>query len=77
MSIPDFDTAPHIVGRNIRDALLSSSSSTASLEVLPTPAPQLRLPTGSSPHIKVIRRGKGARKKYSVHHRARGGGEMI
>jgi hypothetical protein len=66
----DFDAALGIVGRNIRDALLSSSTQ-----------PKLRRgcrsyfergrPTVIAPHIKVIRRGKGPRKQYSVHHRAR------
>ena len=73
MSIRDFDAAPGILGRNIRDAFLSSASSAvASIEEPPAPVPKLTLPTAISPHIRLIRRGKGPRRKFGLHPKARG-----
>jgi hypothetical protein len=71
MPVPDFDTASGIVGRNIRDAFLSSAScAVTSIERTPVPMPQLRLPTAISPRIRLIQRGKGPRS--NSHLRARG-----
>jgi hypothetical protein len=72
MPIRDFDAAPNIVGRNIRDAFLSSASSAvASIEATPAPVPQLTLPTAISPRIRLIRRGKGPRREFASHPKAR------
>jgi hypothetical protein len=72
MPVPDFDTASGIVGRNIRDAFLSSAScAVTSIERTPV-MPQLRLPTAISPRIRLIRRGKGPRRQFNSHLRARG-----
>ena len=73
MPIRDFDTASGIVGRNIRDAFLSSASSAVtSIEATPAPMPQLTLPTAISPRIRLIRRGKGPRRQFDSHLKARG-----
>jgi hypothetical protein len=73
MPVLEFDAAPGIVGRNILDAFLSSTTSTvASIEAPPAPLPQLILPTATSPRIRLIRRGKGPRKEFGSHPKARG-----
>ena len=73
MPIRVFDVAPGIVGRNIQDALLSSASSAVtSIEETPASVPQLILHTAISPRIRLIRRGKGPRRKFSSHPKARG-----
>jgi hypothetical protein len=67
------DAAPGIVGRSIRDALLSSGShAVASIEATPASLSQ-PMPTAISPRVRLIRRGKGLRKKFRSHPRARGG----
>ena len=72
MPIRDFDAAPGIVGRNIRDAFLgSASSAVASIGAMPAPVRQLTLPTAISPRIRVIRRGKGPQNKFDSHPKAR------
>jgi hypothetical protein len=78
MPIRDFDTASGIVGRNIRDAFLSSAScAVTSIEATPAPMSQLRLPTAISPRIRLIRRGKGPRRQFNSHLRARGGRSAV
>ena len=73
MSIRDFEAAPGILGRNIRDAFLSSTSSAvASIEETLAPIPQLTLPTATSPRMRLIRRGKGPRRQFNSHPKARG-----
>jgi hypothetical protein len=73
MPVLEFDAAPGIVGRNIRDAFLSSvSSADTSIEAMPAPVPQPTLPRPISPRIRLIRRGKGPRKKFGSHPKARG-----
>jgi hypothetical protein len=73
MPVRDFDTASGIVGRNIRDAFLSSASfAVTSIEGTPAPMPQLTLPAAISPRMRVIRRGKGPRRKFGSHPKVRG-----
>jgi hypothetical protein len=65
--------APSIIGRNIRDAFLSSAPCVvASIEATPARVPHLTLPPAISPRIRLIRRGKGPRRKFGSHPKARG-----
>jgi hypothetical protein len=72
MPIRAFDAAPD-TGRNIRDAFLSSASSAIALiEATPARVPHLTLPPAISPRIRLFRRGKGPRRKFGSHPKARG-----
>jgi hypothetical protein len=65
--------APGIARHTIRAALLTSAGASihrAAIEATRA-RKQLLLPGSLSPRLRPIRRGKGPRKKYSVHPRAR------
>jgi hypothetical protein len=65
--------ASGIVGGNMRDALLGSTScAVTSIRADHAPMPHLRLPTAISPRIRLIRRGKGPRGNLGSHPKARG-----
>jgi hypothetical protein len=60
------------VGRNIQEAFLSSAWFAVTTKETPAPVPQLTLQTAILPRIRLIRRGKGPRRKFSSHLKARG-----